>query len=96
MPGDLVNLVLRHESGSTSTVTLTQFAPPAAEAYDVTLWGEAGFSTMPQRQGGPHEPLAVAARELMVSAASGQPHKCDIRFGAPVVELIAKVQAQLA
>ena len=94
--GDLVNLILRHESGSTSTVTLTQFAPPAAEAYDVTLWGEAGFSTMPPRPVSFHEPLAVAAQELIASATSGQPHECDIRFGARVVELITEAQSQLA
>ena len=92
---DLVNLILRHESGSTSTVTLTQFAPAAAETYDVTLWGEAGFSTMPHREGSPDEPLAVAARELIASAASGQPHECDVRFGARVVELVSEAQAQL-
>jgi predicted dehydrogenase len=93
--GDLVNLTLRHEAGPTSTVTLTQFAPPAAETYDVTLWGDAGFSAMPQRQGSPHEPLAVAARELIASADSGEPHEVDVRFGARVVELVAEAQSQL-
>src|SRR5919199_2746658 len=92
---DLVHLVLHHESGTTSTVTLTQFAPPAVETYEVTLWGEPGFSTMPQREGDPDEKLAVAARELMESAATGRPHECDVRFGARVVELIAEAQAQL-
>jgi predicted dehydrogenase len=93
--GDLVNLLLRHEPGITSTVTLTQFAPPAAQIYDVTLWGDAGFSTMPQRRGSPHEPLAVAARELMTSAESGEPHEVDVRFGARVVELVTEAQSQL-
>lgn len=94
--GDLVHLVLHHEGGTTSTVTLTQFAPPAAETYEVTLWGQAGFSTMPQREGRPDEKLAVAARELMEAAASGRPHACDVRFGARVVELVAQAHAQLA
>src|SRR5919199_411723 len=93
--GDLVHLVLHHRSGTTSTVTLTQFAPSAVETYEVTLWGEPGFSTMPQREGDPQEKLAVAARELMESAESGRPHQCDVRFGARVVELIAEAQAQL-
>jgi hypothetical protein len=77
-------------------VTLTQFAPPAAETYEVTLWGEAGFSSMPSRPVSFHEPLAVAARELIASAASGQPHECDTGFGARIVELITQAQAQLA
>jgi predicted dehydrogenase len=93
--GDLVNLVLRHESGVMSTVTLTQFAPPAAETYDVTLWGDAGFSSMPQRPGRLDEPLAVAARELIAAAESGEPHPVDVRFGARVVELLTEAQEQL-
>jgi predicted dehydrogenase len=93
--GDLINLVLRHESGSTSTVSLTQFGPLAAETYEVTLWGEAGFSTMPPRPVSFAEPLAVAARELIDSATTGQPHEIDVRFGARVVELVSQAQAQL-
>jgi predicted dehydrogenase len=93
--GDLVHMVLRHESGSTSTVTLTQFAPPATETYDVTLWGETGFSAMPPRPVDAHEPLAVAARELIASATTGQPHEVDVRFGTRVVELLTEAQAQL-
>ena len=93
--GDLVHLVLHHESGSTSTVSLSQFAPPGAEAYEVTLWGEAGFSSMPARPVDVAEPLAVAARELVACAASGRPHEVDVRFGTRVVELLAESQAQL-
>jgi predicted dehydrogenase len=93
--GDLVNLVLRHESGVTSTVTLTQFAPPAAETYEVTLWGSAGFSSMPQRPARADEALAAAARELIAAAESGQPHPVDVRFGARIVELLAQAQEQL-
>ena len=93
--GDLVHLILRHESGATSTVALMQFGPSAAQIYDVTLWGDAGFSSMPQRSGSPDEPLAVAARELVASAESGEPHQVDVRFGAQVVELITEAQSQL-
>jgi predicted dehydrogenase len=93
--GDLVHMVLTHENSSTSSVTLTQFAPPAAEAYEVTVWGESGFSTMPPRPVAVAEPLAVAARELIASATTGRPHEIDVRFGARVVELVSEAQAQL-
>jgi predicted dehydrogenase len=93
--GDLIHMVLRHEGGSTSTVSLTQLAPLAAETYDVTLWGEAGFSSMPPRPASFHEPLAVAARELVAAATTGRPHEVDVRFGTRVVELVAEAQAQL-
>jgi predicted dehydrogenase len=92
---DLVAMVLRHEDGSTSTVTLSQFVPPAAESYEVTLWGESGFSSMPPRPDDAAGPLAVAARELIASAATGRPHEVDVRFGVRVVELVAEADAGL-
>ena len=36
---DLVTLVLGHQSGATSTVALTQFAPPAAEGFEAAVSG---------------------------------------------------------
>jgi len=95
--GDEVHLIARHEPGATSTIALSQFAPPAASQYEATVWGEAGFSTMPPR---PEESafgglLATAAEELVASTASGTPHELDLRFGVRVVELLAQAQAQL-
>ncbi len=91
---DLVTLVLRHESGATSTVSLTQFAPPAAAGFEAAVWGEAGQLLMPLRpEGAPS--FATAAEELVASAASGEPHEVDVVFGTHVVELLADAQAQL-
>src|SRR6202000_997864 len=44
---DVVPLVLRHETGVTSTVTTTQSAPEAAAGVTVFVWGAAGRSLMP-------------------------------------------------
>ena len=94
--GDLVTLVLRHESGVTSTASLTLFAPPAAAGFEATVWGDVGASSMPGRPDRPPSDLvAVAARELVESARSGEPHEVDVTFGARVVELLADAQAQI-
>jgi predicted dehydrogenase len=93
--GDLVSLVIRHESGGTSTASLTMFAPPAAAGLEVAVWGEAGVSSMPERPDRPSELLAIAAQELVASALSGAPHEVDLTFGARVVELLADAQAQI-
>jgi predicted dehydrogenase len=94
--GDLVNLVLRHESGVTSTVSLTQFAPPAAADFEAVVWGEAGLSPMPPRPDESFaELLATAAEELVRAALSGEPHEIDVAFGTRIVELLAEAQAQL-
>jgi predicted dehydrogenase len=94
--GDLVAVVLRHESGAMSTVSLTQFAPPAAAGFDAAVWGEAGILPMPPRPGGAlADLLATAAEELVRAAFSGKPHEVDAAFGARIVELLAAAQAQI-
>ena len=94
--GDLVTLVLRHESSASSTVSLTQFAPPAAAGFEAVVWGESGLLPMPPRpESEPSIPFATAAEELVAAAASGEPHAVDIAFGTHVVELLADAQAQL-
>lgn len=94
--GDLVTLVIRHESGATSTATLSQFAPPAAASFDCTLWGEAGLAPMPKRPDGRIvEVYAVAASDLVTAATTGAPTRADVRLGAAIVRLIADAQAQI-
>jgi predicted dehydrogenase len=93
---DLVMLVLRHESGVTSTVSLTAFAPPAAQGFEAAVWGEAGVVHMPLRPEGPaEEPFAAAAEELVAAAGGSTPHEVDVAFGTHIVELLADAQAQL-
>jgi predicted dehydrogenase len=94
--GDLVSLVIRHESGSTSTALLTMFAPPAAAGFEAAVWGDLGVSPMrvrPDRSA--TNTLAIAAQELVESAHSGTPHEVDVTFGARIVELLADAQAQI-
>ena len=94
--GDLVDLVLRHESGVTSTVSLTQFAPRAAAGFEAVVWGEAGLLPMPPRPEDRFgELLATAAEELVGAALSGEPHEIDVAFGTRIVEHLADAQGQL-
>ncbi len=94
--GDLVTLVIRHESGATSTASLTLFAPPAAAGFEAAVWGDVGVSPMPERPDrSPADLLAIAAQELVESALSGEPHEVDVAFGARIVELLADAQAQI-
>lgn len=93
---DLVTLVLTHQSGATSTVSLTQFAPPAAEGFEAAVWGESGLLHMPPRpEGALTGPYATAADELVAAATNGKSHIVDVVFGTQVVELLADAQAQL-
>jgi predicted dehydrogenase len=95
--GDLVTLVMRHQSGATSTASLTAFAPPATAGFEAAVWGETGVSRMPERTDGPpSEPLAMAAEELVTSAVSGAPHEVGLDLGVRIVELLADAQGQIA
>jgi len=94
--GDLVTLVIGHDSGVTSTASLTLFAPPAAAGFEAAVWGDVGVSPMPARPDRPpSELLATAAQELVESALTGTPHGVDVTFGARIVELLADAQAQI-
>jgi predicted dehydrogenase len=92
---DVTHLVLHHESGVTSTVTVTLSAPPAAEGVDAYLWGEPGRSAAPVRIGQPVAALCTALAELAASAATGEPNPCDAAFGRDVVRLLADAQQQI-
>jgi predicted dehydrogenase len=94
--GDLVTLVVRHDSGVTSTASLTLFAPPAAAGFEAAVWGDVGVSRMPAHPDRPpSDLLAIAAQELVESALRGAPHEVDVTFGARIVELLADAQAQI-
>ncbi len=95
--GDLVTLVLHHESGATSTVSLTQFAPPAAAGFEAAVWGDEGILPMPPRPGDTalRRLLTTAAEELVAAVRAGEPHPLDLGFGTRNVELLAEAQRQI-
>jgi len=93
---DVTHLVLRHDTGATSTVTCTQSAPEAAAGVTVFVWGEAGRSVMPAELVDPVAALRTAAAELIAGATSSNPaHPCDVRFGREITRVLAEAQAQL-
>jgi predicted dehydrogenase len=92
---DVTHLVLRHESGVTSTVTTTASAPEAAAGVTVFVWGEAGRSVMPAELVDPVAALRTAASELIAGAAAGRlAHSCDVRFGRDITRVLAEAAAQ--
>jgi predicted dehydrogenase len=95
-PSDVAHLVLHHEGGATSTVTVTQAASEAAAGFDLYVWGEPGRSSLPQVDVSPQEALRVALTELAANARSGRTaHPCDVRSGRDVVRVLADAQRQL-
>jgi predicted dehydrogenase len=95
--GDLVHLILQHESEATSTATLTLDAPAAAINVEMTLWGPAGLTTLPRDGSDPKIAYTTALNELLDNARSGRSsHPCDVHFGAAVVHTLVEAEAQVA
>jgi predicted dehydrogenase len=96
-PRGVTYLILHHQSGVTSSVTLTLDAPPAAEAVDLRLWGEPGRSVAPLAGRDSVAALRTALTELAASARSGHPsHPCDASFGRDIVAVLADAERQVA
>jgi predicted dehydrogenase len=94
---DMAHLILRHESGATSTVTTTQSAPEPAAGVTVFVWGEAGRSIMPADLVDSVAALRTATTELIAGARAGRvTHPCDVRFGRDITRVLAEAEAQLS
>ena len=94
---DVTHLILRHEPGATSTVTVTLNAPQSAELADLFVWGEAGRSAAPVETSQPVTPLRTALTELAANARSGQTsHPCDVHFGRQVGRVLTDAQHQIS
>jgi predicted dehydrogenase len=94
--GDVTHLVLHHDSGVTSTVTVTLAAPEAAEGFELYVWGEPGRSNAPAESSDPQAALRVAVAELADNARSGHlSHSCDVKFGRAVGRVLTEAQRQI-
>jgi predicted dehydrogenase len=95
-PGDVTHLILHHEGGATSTVTVTVHAPEELDRLDLNVWGEHGRLVMPLLADDPVGALITAITELAESIRTGRrQHPCDVRFGRDVTRLLADAQRQL-
>jgi predicted dehydrogenase len=95
--GDITHLVLHHDEGLTSTVTVTLGQPQDAAFSELYLWGEPGRSACPVETEDAVIPLRTALTELAANARSGEvSHPCDVRFGRDVGRILADAQRQLA
>jgi predicted dehydrogenase len=92
----LIHLVLTHESGATSTASITLFAPPAGSNFETGVWGDSGTALLPDRDTPAVDAMRLAAEELVAAAESGESHPVDVAFGTGIVELLASAEEQLS
>lgn len=90
------HLILRHEGGATSTVTVTLEAAPADDRLECYLWGRSGRSAAPALAADPVPALRQALAELVANVRAGATaHPCDVRFAADVTLVLVQAQQQI-
>ncbi|MER7335114.1 MULTISPECIES: Gfo/Idh/MocA family oxidoreductase [unclassified Micromonospora] len=96
-PRGLVHLLLTHDGGATSTVSLTLDAPQEAVSREFVFYGENGVETVPAGEGDSATALGVAIDQLLEEIGSGtRDHRCDVRFGREVVAVLAAAETARA
>ncbi|WP_405803277.1 Gfo/Idh/MocA family protein [Streptomyces sp. NBC_01187] len=93
--GDTVHLVLRHESGASSTSTLSHSVTPSAAGVTAEVRGPAGVAALPSREEDPATAFAHAVDALLSAARSGTPHPYDVHFAETVTTVLHEAESQL-
>jgi predicted dehydrogenase len=92
--GDLVHLVLTHESGASSVMSLSMTMPGGAERVGFEVYDEHGWHARPDVERDVPVAYAAALSELLDNVAAGRTeHRCDVRFGRDVVEVLSRCEA---
>ncbi len=95
--GEVTHLVLHHQGGASSSVSITMSVPPSAEFFEAFVWGPGGRPAAPSGSGDAVTPLRTALTELAACARDGgADHPCDVSFGRDVVRVLAAAEARRA
>lgn len=94
--GDLVHLVLTHAGGATSRMSLSLTMPAGSTRIQVEFYGEDGWSEQPEHVRDVADAYSRAVSELVANVRAGETaHRCDVRFGREVVEVLTRAEAVL-
>jgi predicted dehydrogenase len=93
---DTVHLVLGHESGVASTVTLSHTVAPLSAGTEFFVHGDAGRIVLIPEERAALRAFAVAVDELTAAAVAGGTHPCDVAFGRDVVAVLETATRALA
>ena len=86
--GDTVTVVLHHESGAASTMSLSLTAPPGSRGNSWQLFGQDHQMSMPEATTTPVEAMGACISELLTEQSGRWHHPCDVHFGREVVRIL--------
>ncbi|MES2170492.1 MAG: hypothetical protein V4479_07190 [Actinomycetota bacterium] len=92
--GDAFVLSARHEGGGVSTTTLSYTLGEGGGIFRVEFWGADGVTSAPPALAGasPADSIAPALAALILSIRTGRPNRYDARFGAGIVDILARAE----
>jgi predicted dehydrogenase len=93
--GDTVTVVLHHESGAASTMSLSLTAPPGSRGTSWQLFGQDRQTSMPEATTSALEAMGACITELLTSQHERWQHPCDVNFGREVVKILQAADAFL-
>jgi predicted dehydrogenase len=95
-PVDVSHLILHHQGGASSTVTVSQNGGATAAGFEAYLWNDRGRSVAPRMKPDPVPALSLALTELAGNIRAGRTeHPCDAGFGRDVGRVVAEAQRQI-
>ena len=86
--GDAVTVLLHHESGAASTMSLSLTAPPGSRGNAWQLFGEHRQTSMPEATTTPVEAMGACISTLLAEQPGRWQHPCDVSFGREVVTIL--------
>ncbi len=94
-PRHWVGLLLDHEGGARSEVTMSCTAAITPSRTEVEVFGPDGALAVDARAGARAESFAILRRELAETARRGGGHPCDAARGLHLQQLVARATAAL-
>lgn len=99
-PDGTVHAALVHGDERLSSIDVSFVLPPAATQWELALYGEGGWTSMPPVMDPAPAALEAMIAELEAAAAGeaevGGPPVCDVAFGRDVVAVIDRIERALA
>lgn len=95
--GDHVELVLTHESGGLSTMSLSMSLATDDRRISAEFWGRDGLQSRPDVTRDVAAAYATALSELIATADAGRTrHRCDLQFGREIVDVLVRCEDALS
>ena len=96
-PPEAVNLILYHQGGVRSTLTLSQSVPPPAALIRFQVQGAGGRFAVPRFKLDHLVALEAAVGQFVAMVAAGDTsHPCDVRLGRDTVAVLEAAERFLA